>query len=62
MDVNRDSPDQFYQPTTRVDVEQVDGRWYLAAPLLPDYLSLRNSELDAEVPSKPKCSRSVLSR
>ena len=34
MDVNRDYPDDFYQPTTRVNVEEVDGRWYLAAPLL----------------------------
>jgi hypothetical protein len=34
MDVNRDFPDDFYQPTTRVNVEEVDGRWYLAAPLL----------------------------
>ena len=34
MDVNRDFPDDFYQPTARVNVEEVDGRWYLAAPLL----------------------------
>jgi hypothetical protein len=34
MDVDRDYPDQFYQPTTRVAVEQVDGRWYLQAPFL----------------------------
>jgi hypothetical protein len=26
--------DEFYQPTTRVPVEQFQGRWYLAAPLL----------------------------
>jgi hypothetical protein len=34
MDVNRDFPDDFYQPTSTVAVEQVDGRWYLAVPLL----------------------------
>jgi hypothetical protein len=34
MDVDRDFPEQFYQPTTRVPLSQVDGRWYLAAPLL----------------------------
>jgi hypothetical protein len=34
MDVNPDYPDDFYQPTTRVPVEEVDGHWYLAAPLL----------------------------
>jgi hypothetical protein len=34
LDVDRDYPDEFYQPTTRVPVEQFDGRWYLAAPLL----------------------------
>jgi hypothetical protein len=34
LDVDRGDPDQFYQPTTRVNVEQVDGRWYLSAPLL----------------------------
>ena len=34
LDVNRDYPDEFYQPTTRVPVETFDGRWYLAAPLL----------------------------
>ncbi|HEX8967506.1 MAG TPA: hypothetical protein VF937_06485 [Chloroflexota bacterium] len=34
LDVNRHDPDQFYQPTSRVGVEQVDGRWYLAQPLL----------------------------
>jgi hypothetical protein len=34
LDVNRDYEDQFYQATPRVAVEQVDGRWYLAAPLL----------------------------
>lgn len=34
LDVNRDFPDDFYQPTTRVTVEELDGRWYLARPLL----------------------------
>ncbi len=34
MDVNRGYPDEFYQPTTRVPVTRVDGRWYLDAPLL----------------------------
>ena len=34
LDVDRDYPDEFYQPTTRVPVEPFDGRWYLAAPLL----------------------------
>ena len=34
MDVNRGYPDEFYQPTTRVPVSQVGGRWYLDAPLL----------------------------
>jgi len=34
MDVNRDYPDEFYQPTARVPVEQVEGRWYLTEPLL----------------------------
>jgi hypothetical protein len=34
MDVNRDYPDDFYQPTARVPVEEVDGRWHLATPLL----------------------------
>lgn len=34
LDVNRGYPDFFYQPTTRVPLRQVDGRWYLAEPLL----------------------------
>jgi hypothetical protein len=34
LDVNRGFPDEFYQPTPRVPVEQYDGTWYLAAPLL----------------------------
>jgi len=34
MDVNRGYPDEFYQPTPRVGVAEVDGREYLAAPLL----------------------------
>ena len=36
MDVDRAYPDEFYQPSTRVPVEQFDGRWYLAAPLLAE--------------------------
>ena len=34
LDVNRDYPDEFYEPTTRVAVQEQDGRWYLSAPLL----------------------------
>ena len=34
LDVNRDYPGEFYQPTSQVDVVEVDGRWYLAQPLL----------------------------
>jgi hypothetical protein len=34
MDVNRAYADQFYQAAPRVAVEEVDGRWYLSAPLL----------------------------
>ncbi len=34
LDVNRDYPDEFYQPTARVPVQEVDGHWYLTAPLL----------------------------
>jgi len=34
LDVNRDYPDEFYQPTARVPLQEVDGHWYLAAPLL----------------------------
>jgi hypothetical protein len=34
LDVDRGYPNEFYQPTTRVPVEQVDGRWYLVEPLL----------------------------
>ena len=36
LDVNRDAPGDFYQPTARVRVEHYDGSWYLAAPLLGD--------------------------
>jgi hypothetical protein len=36
MDVDRAYPDEFYQPSTRTPVEQFDGRWYLAAPLLAE--------------------------
>ena len=34
MDVNRDFPDEFYQPTPRVPIEYAAGRPFLAAPLL----------------------------
>jgi hypothetical protein len=34
IDVNRDYPDEFYEPTARVPVQQVNGRWYLSRPLL----------------------------
>jgi hypothetical protein len=34
LDVNRGYADEFYQPTSRVSVESVDGRWYLRQPLL----------------------------
>jgi hypothetical protein len=34
LDVNRAFPDQYYQAAPRERVELVDGRWYLAAPLL----------------------------
>lgn len=34
MDVNKDVPGAFYQPTTRVPVVIVDGHAYLGAPLL----------------------------
>ena len=34
MDVNRGYADEFYQPTPRVGVEEVNGRQYLTAPLL----------------------------
>jgi hypothetical protein len=34
LDVNRDYPDEFYQPTAKVPVEEVDGHWFLAKPLL----------------------------
>ena len=34
LDVNRAYPEDFYQPTARVPVEEFDGRWYLAKPLL----------------------------
>lgn len=36
LDVNRDAPGDFYQPTARVPVEHHNGAWYLAAPLLGD--------------------------
>ncbi len=34
IDVNRAYPDEFYQANPRVAVEEVNGRWYLTAPLL----------------------------
>jgi hypothetical protein len=34
IDINREFEDEFYQATPRVALEEVDGRWYLAAPLL----------------------------
>jgi hypothetical protein len=34
LDVNREFPEDFYQPTARVPVQEFDGRWYLAKPLL----------------------------
>jgi hypothetical protein len=34
LDVNRAFPGENYQPTSQVEVVQVDGRWYLARPLL----------------------------
>jgi hypothetical protein len=36
LDIDRAFPDQFYQASPRVPVEQVDGRWYLAAPPLAE--------------------------
>jgi hypothetical protein len=32
--VDRDYPDEFYEPTTRVGISEVGGRLYLSAPLL----------------------------
>ena len=34
LDVNKAFPDEFYQPTANVTVEESNGRWYLSAPLL----------------------------
>ena len=34
LDVNRDYPDEFYQPTPRVPVERVEGKPYMTRPLL----------------------------
>jgi hypothetical protein len=34
LDINRGYTDEFYQASPRVQVEEVDGRWYLSAPLL----------------------------
>jgi hypothetical protein len=36
MDVDRPWPDQFYQASPTVPVEQYQGAFYLAAPLLSD--------------------------
>jgi hypothetical protein len=36
LDVNRDYPTFYFQPTPRVPVEQVDGTWYLSQPPLAD--------------------------
>jgi hypothetical protein len=36
LDVNRDYPDWFYQPSPSVPVEQRDGQWYLSRPPLAD--------------------------
>jgi hypothetical protein len=34
MDIDPGDPESFYQPTTTVMVDQVDGAYYLGAPLL----------------------------
>ena len=34
IDINRDYPDEFYQATPRVSVQEANGRWFLVAPLL----------------------------
>lgn len=34
LDINRNYADEFYQATPRVGVQEVEGRWYLRAPLL----------------------------
>jgi hypothetical protein len=34
LDIDRAYPDQYYQASPRVPVEDVDGRWYLSAPPL----------------------------
>jgi len=34
LDVNRGYAGEYYQPTSRVAVQQAEGRWYLAQPLL----------------------------
>ena len=34
LDVNRAFPDQYYQASPTIKVEEVDGRTYLATPLL----------------------------
>jgi hypothetical protein len=42
LDVNRGYVDEYYQPTTTEPVEQVDGVWYLARPLLVEQLAISN--------------------
>jgi hypothetical protein len=34
LDVNRGYPGEYYQPTSRVAVHNVGGRWFLSQPLL----------------------------
>jgi len=34
LDINREYPDEHYEPTSTEPVEQVDGTWYLSRPLL----------------------------
>jgi len=36
LDVNREYPTFYFQPTPRVPVEQVDARWYLSQPPLAE--------------------------
>ncbi len=36
MDVNKGYAGEYFQPTTRVEVRRVEGRWYLEEPLLAD--------------------------
>jgi hypothetical protein len=34
LDINRAYEDEFYQATPRVPLQEINGRWYLRAPLL----------------------------